>query len=75
MSVNGIDVMGKSAFDVSSMLQGPKDTFVTIKVMNNLINIILVFCPELLCAPYYNYLNIACILYRLSMGTVVLLSH
>lgn len=32
LSVNGIDVMGKSAFDVSSMLQGPKDTFVTIKV-------------------------------------------
>uniref|UniRef100_A0A0E0JM26 C-terminal processing peptidase n=1 Tax=Oryza punctata TaxID=4537 RepID=A0A0E0JM26_ORYPU len=32
LSVNGIDVMGKSAFEVSSMLQGPKDTFVTIKV-------------------------------------------
>ncbi|KAL5219984.1 hypothetical protein ABZP36_024697 [Zizania latifolia] len=32
LSVNGTDVMGKSAFDVSTMLQGPKDTFVTIKV-------------------------------------------
>lgn len=32
LSVNGTDVRGKSAFDASSMLQGPKDTFVTIKV-------------------------------------------
>ncbi|KAG8077471.1 hypothetical protein GUJ93_ZPchr0007g4139 [Zizania palustris] len=32
LSINGTDVMGKSAFDVSTMLQGPKDTFVTIKV-------------------------------------------
>nr|ACG26821.1 carboxyl-terminal-processing protease precursor [Zea mays] len=32
LSVNGIDVKGKSAFDASSMLQGPKETFVTIKV-------------------------------------------
>jgi len=32
LSVNGIDVRGKSAFDTSSMLQGPKETFVTIKV-------------------------------------------
>ncbi|KAE8819504.1 D1 protease-like protein precursor [Hordeum vulgare] len=32
LSVNGSDVRGKSAFDVSSMLQGPKETFVTIKV-------------------------------------------
>ncbi|KAK3165000.1 hypothetical protein QOZ80_1AG0027640 [Eleusine coracana subsp. coracana] len=32
LSVNGIDVRGKSAFDASSMLQGPKETFVTIKV-------------------------------------------
>jgi len=31
LSVNGIDVRGKSAFDTSSMLQGPKETFVTIK--------------------------------------------
>lgn len=36
LSVNGIDVKGKSAFDASSMLQGPKETFVTIKVMDNL---------------------------------------
>ncbi|XP_072995732.1 carboxyl-terminal-processing peptidase 1, chloroplastic isoform X1 [Typha latifolia] len=32
LSVNGIDVRGKSAFDVSSLLQGPKETFVTIEV-------------------------------------------
>ncbi|KAH7651133.1 C-terminal processing peptidase protein [Dioscorea alata] len=32
LSVNGMDVKGKSAFDVSSMLQGPKETFVTIEV-------------------------------------------
>ncbi|KAK3161493.1 hypothetical protein QOZ80_1BG0077820 [Eleusine coracana subsp. coracana] len=32
LSVNGIDVRGKSAFDASSMLQGPKETVVTIKV-------------------------------------------
>ncbi|KAL6845372.1 hypothetical protein ACP4OV_024867 [Aristida adscensionis] len=32
LSVNGVDVRGKSAFDASSMLQGPKETFVTIKV-------------------------------------------
>ncbi|KAJ3670786.1 hypothetical protein LUZ60_008212 [Juncus effusus] len=32
LSVNGIDVRGKSAFDVSSLLQGPKETFVTIQV-------------------------------------------
>lgn len=36
LSVNGVDVRGKSAFDASSMLQGPKETFVTIKVMGNL---------------------------------------
>lgn len=36
LSVNSIDVKGKSAFDASSMLQGPKETFVTIKVMDNL---------------------------------------
>jgi len=35
LSVNGIDVRGKSAFDVSSMLQGPKETFVTIKVKHD----------------------------------------
>ncbi|KAL5227302.1 hypothetical protein ABZP36_015567 [Zizania latifolia] len=32
LSVNDTDVMGKSAFDVSTMMQGPRDTFVTIKV-------------------------------------------
>ncbi|XP_020274153.1 carboxyl-terminal-processing peptidase 1, chloroplastic-like isoform X2 [Asparagus officinalis] len=32
LSVNGVDVKGKSAFDVSTMLQGPKETFVTIEV-------------------------------------------
>ncbi|KAM0938166.1 putative processing peptidase [Dioscorea sansibarensis] len=32
LSVNGMGVKGKSAFDVSSMLQGPKETFVTIEV-------------------------------------------
>lgn len=32
LSVNGINVRGKSAFDVSSMLQGPKETYVTIEV-------------------------------------------
>ena len=36
LSVNGVDVRGKSAFDASSMLQGPKETFVTIKVMDSL---------------------------------------
>lgn len=35
LSVNDIDVKGKSAFDVSSMLQGPKETFVTIKVKHS----------------------------------------
>ncbi|CAM0881989.1 unnamed protein product [Alopecurus aequalis] len=35
LSVNDIDVRGKSAFDVSSMLQGPKETFVTIKVKHS----------------------------------------
>ncbi|XP_039017836.1 carboxyl-terminal-processing peptidase 1, chloroplastic-like isoform X3 [Hibiscus syriacus] len=32
LAVNGEDVMGKSAFEVSSLLQGPNETFVTIKV-------------------------------------------
>ncbi|XP_029121243.1 carboxyl-terminal-processing peptidase 1, chloroplastic isoform X5 [Elaeis guineensis] len=32
LSVNGVNVRGRSAFDVSSMLQGPKETFVTIEV-------------------------------------------
>lgn len=33
LAVNGVDVGGKSAFEVSSLLQGPNDTFVTIKVV------------------------------------------
>ncbi|KAF3449861.1 hypothetical protein FNV43_RR05940 [Rhamnella rubrinervis] len=32
IAVNGVDVTGKSAFEVSSLLQGPNETFVTIKV-------------------------------------------
>ncbi|KAB5534384.1 hypothetical protein DKX38_017470 [Salix brachista] len=32
LSVNGEDVKGKSAFEVSSLLQGPNETFVIIKV-------------------------------------------
>ncbi|XP_012091902.1 carboxyl-terminal-processing peptidase 1, chloroplastic isoform X3 [Jatropha curcas] len=32
LAVNGEDVRGKSAFEVSSLLQGPNETFVTIKV-------------------------------------------
>ncbi|KAH0464149.1 hypothetical protein IEQ34_006935 [Dendrobium chrysotoxum] len=32
LSVNGLDIKGKSAFEVSSMLQGPKETFVTVEV-------------------------------------------
>ncbi|XP_009406283.1 carboxyl-terminal-processing peptidase 1, chloroplastic [Musa acuminata AAA Group] len=32
LSVNGVDVRGMSAFDVSSLLQGPHETFVTIEV-------------------------------------------
>ncbi|XP_077226555.1 peptidase S41 family protein isoform X2 [Tasmannia lanceolata] len=32
LSVNGVDVKGKSAFEVSSLLQGPKETFVTIEI-------------------------------------------
>lgn len=32
LSVNGVDVKGKSAFDASTLLQGPKETFVTIEV-------------------------------------------
>ncbi|KAJ3704323.1 hypothetical protein LUZ61_008028 [Rhynchospora tenuis] len=35
LSVNGIDVRGKSAFDASSLLQGPKETFVTIEVKHD----------------------------------------
>ncbi|CAN1815761.1 Carboxyl-terminal-processing peptidase 1, chloroplastic [Linum perenne] len=32
LAVNGEEVPGKSAFEVSSLLQGPNETFVTIKV-------------------------------------------
>ncbi|XP_050148794.1 carboxyl-terminal-processing peptidase 1, chloroplastic isoform X2 [Malus sylvestris] len=32
LAVNGLDVKGKSAFEVSSLMQGPNETFVTIKV-------------------------------------------
>ncbi|TYJ34310.1 hypothetical protein E1A91_A05G160400v1 [Gossypium mustelinum] len=32
LAVNGEDVVGKSAFEVSSLLQGPNETFVTIKI-------------------------------------------
>ncbi|XP_065637407.1 carboxyl-terminal-processing peptidase 1, chloroplastic isoform X2 [Quercus suber] len=32
LAVNGVDVRGKSAFEVSSLLQGPNETFVTVKV-------------------------------------------
>ncbi|KAH9749301.1 Carboxyl-terminal-processing peptidase 1 [Citrus sinensis] len=32
LAVNGVDVRGKSAFEVSSLLQGPSETFVTIEV-------------------------------------------
>lgn len=33
LSVNGMDVRGKSAFEASSLLQGPNETFVTLEVM------------------------------------------
>ncbi|XP_058199150.1 carboxyl-terminal-processing peptidase 1, chloroplastic isoform X6 [Rhododendron vialii] len=32
LAVNGVDVKGKSAFEVSSLLQGPNETFVTVQV-------------------------------------------
>ncbi|XP_057463541.1 carboxyl-terminal-processing peptidase 1, chloroplastic isoform X4 [Actinidia eriantha] len=32
LEVNGLDVRGKSSFEVSSLLQGPNETFVTVKV-------------------------------------------
>ncbi|KAK9267451.1 hypothetical protein L1049_009877 [Liquidambar formosana] len=32
LSVNGVDMRGKSAFEVSSLLQGPNETFVTLEV-------------------------------------------
>ncbi|KAM7530529.1 hypothetical protein LguiB_033939 [Lonicera macranthoides] len=32
LSINGVDVKGKSAFEASSLLQGPNETFVNIKV-------------------------------------------
>ena len=33
LSVNGMDVRGKSAFEASSLLQGPNETFVSLEVM------------------------------------------
>jgi hypothetical protein len=57
LSVNGIDVRGKSAFDVSSMLQGPKETFVTIKVLTNLMNIVFRVSDISLCSLFSNYLT------------------
>lgn len=41
LAVNGVDVRGKSAFEVSSLLQGPNETFVTVKVM-----ILIQFCTD-----------------------------
>ncbi|XP_021904621.1 carboxyl-terminal-processing peptidase 1, chloroplastic [Carica papaya] len=32
LAVNGVDVRGKSSFEASSLLQGPNETYVTIKV-------------------------------------------
>ncbi|KAF6156137.1 hypothetical protein GIB67_024107 [Kingdonia uniflora] len=34
LSVNGVDVIGKSAFEVLSFLQGPNETFVTFEVQH-----------------------------------------
>ncbi|KAK9150844.1 hypothetical protein Syun_009153 [Stephania yunnanensis] len=34
LSVNGVDIRGRSAFEVSSLLQGPNETFVTIEVQH-----------------------------------------
>ncbi|KGN65570.1 carboxyl-terminal-processing peptidase 1, chloroplastic isoform X1 [Cucumis sativus] len=34
VAVNGVDAGGKSAFEVSSLLQGPNETLVTVKVMH-----------------------------------------
>lgn len=34
LAVNGVEVQGKSAFEVSSLLQGPNETLVTIQVVN-----------------------------------------
>lgn len=36
LAVNGDDVRGKSAFEVSSLLQGPNETYVTIVVVPTL---------------------------------------
>jgi len=36
LSVSGVDVRGQSAFHASSMLQGPNEKLVTMKVMDNL---------------------------------------
>ncbi|CAA6661286.1 unnamed protein product [Spirodela intermedia] len=34
LSVNGMDIRGKSSFEVSSLLQGPKETFVNLEVQH-----------------------------------------
>ena len=36
LSVSGVDVRGQSAFHASSMLQGPNEKLVMMKVMDNL---------------------------------------
>lgn len=39
ISVNGVDVKGKSAFEVSSLLQGPNETFVTMEVVIQILHL------------------------------------
>jgi len=51
LSVDGEDVGGKSAFEVSSMLQGPSGTFVTLEVNVNLIYHISCNVQIHLCCP------------------------
>lgn len=34
LSVNGVDVRGKSAFEASSLIQGPSETVVNIMVVD-----------------------------------------
>jgi hypothetical protein len=73
--VNDIDVRGKSAFDASSMLQGPKETFVTIKVAaNHNKHLYLDYVRTSLYQLFY-YCSVYCVTSRLSMVTVVLLSQ
>lgn len=77
LSVNGIDVRGKSAFDASSMLQGPKETFVTIKVMDNLNKICFLDYVRIRFSlnPLSDYCGLSYVISRLSTVTVVLLSQ